>query len=117
LIILYFAFLQTKVNSGKATYISDAKIAVQIDRYSNWQSPAMLDYRLRDDGKLFTNYLQSASWAMTGTRTALVQPVSMAVVPPISIHPKRHANMPKGKATSSTATHSGWVVLGLPFRV
>ena len=39
LIILYFVFLQTKVNLGWASLISDAKIAVQIDRYPNWQNP------------------------------------------------------------------------------
>jgi hypothetical protein len=40
LLILYFASLQTKVSTGWSILISDAKIAVQIDRYPSWQNLA-----------------------------------------------------------------------------
>jgi hypothetical protein len=48
-IIRYFAVLQTKVNQGWASLISDAKISVQIDRYPNWQNLAQLGYPKRED--------------------------------------------------------------------
>jgi hypothetical protein len=51
---LYFAFLQTTVNKGWYALPDDAKLAVQIDRYPNWQNVAQMGYPKRDDGQTVT---------------------------------------------------------------
>jgi hypothetical protein len=119
LIILYFAFLQTKVNTGWATLISDAKIAVQIDRYPNWQNPAQLGYPKRDDGQIVTpNTYERVAWATAGSRAIIQHPAGTGVLSyPFAMHPNRPANMPTGQGASGIATHSGWVELGLAFGV
>lgn len=118
-LILNFAFLQTKVNAGWASLVDDAKIAVQIDRYSNWQNPAQLGYPKRDDGQIVTpNTYERVAWATAGSMATLEYPVGSGVLSyPFAIHPKRPANMPVGQGASGIATHSGWVELGLAFGV
>jgi hypothetical protein len=119
LIILYFAFLQTKVNPGWATLASDAKIAVQIDRYPNWQNLAQLGYPKRDDGQAVTsNTYERVAWATAGSRAMLEYPVGVGILSyPFAMHPKRPPNMPTSQSASGIATHSGWVELGLAFGV
>jgi hypothetical protein len=117
LLILYFASLQTKVNAGWSSLISDAKIAVQIDRYPNWQNPAQLGYPKREDGKTVTsNAYERVAWATAGSRAILQNPAGVGVLSfPFAIHPNRPANMQLGSGMPGIATHSGWVELGLAF--
>ncbi len=119
LLILYFASLQTKVNAGWSSLISDAKIAVQIDRYPNWQNPAQLGYPKREDGKTVAlNTYERVAWATAGSRAILQNPAGVGILSyPFAIHPNRPANMPTGQGASGIATHSGWVELGLAFGV
>lgn len=119
ILILYFAFLQTKVNAGWANLFEDAKIAVQIDRYPNWQNPAQLGYPKRADGQIVTpNTYERVAWATAGSRAILEYPPGVGVLSyPFAMHPKRPPNMPSGQDTSGIATHSGWVELGLVFGV
>lgn len=117
LLILYFAFQQTKVNSGWANLVDDAKIAVQIERYPNWQNLAQLGYPKRDDGKIVTpNTYERVAWATAGSRAILGSPLGVGVLSyPFKIHPMRPPSMPGGHSISAIATHSGWVELGLSF--
>ena len=119
LLILYFASLQTKVNAGWANLISDTKIAVQIDRYPNWQNLAQLGYPKRDDGQTVTsNTYERVAWATAGSRTILQDPVGVGILSyPFAIHPNRPATMQTGPGIPGIATHSGWVELGLAFGV
>ena len=118
-IILCFAFLQTKVNQGWTTLISDAKIAVQINHYPNWQNLAQLGYPKREDGQTVAlNTYERVAWATAGSKAILGYPAGAGVLSfPFAIHPKRPPNMPTDQSTSGIATHSGWVELGLAFGV
>lgn len=117
LLILYFAFLQTKVNSGWASVVEDAKIAVQIDRYQNWQNPARFGYPQRSDGQAVTpGTYERVAWVTAGSKAILDYPTGVGVLSyPFAIHPKRPPNMTIGHGQSGIATHSGWVELGLGF--
>jgi hypothetical protein len=119
LLILYFAFLQTKVNAGWSGFISDTKIAVQIDRYPHWQSPGRMGYPKREDGKTVTpNTYERVAWATAGSWAILQYPAGVGVLSyPLAIHPNRPATMQTGSGAPSIATHSGWVELGLAFGV
>jgi hypothetical protein len=119
LIILYFAFLQTKVNPGWATLISDAKIAVQIDRYPNWQNPAQLSYPKRDDGQMVAgNTYERVAWATAGSRAIIQHPAGVGVLSyPFAMHPNHPPNMSTSQGARGIATHSGWVELGRAFGV
>lgn len=119
LLILYFGFLQTKLNPGWTTLLADAKIAVQIDRYPNWQNPPQLGYPKRDDGQIVTsNTYERIAWATAGSKAILQYPAGVGVLAyPFAIHPKRPANMYSAPGIPGIATHSGWVELGLAFGV
>lgn len=119
LLILYFGFLQTKLNPGWTTLLADAKIAVQIDRYPNWQNPPQLGYPKRDDGQIVTpNTYERIAWAAAGSKAILQYPAGVGVLAyPFAIHPKRPANMYSAPGIPGIATHSGWVELGLAFGV
>ncbi len=117
LLIFYFAFLQTKQNASWSSLISDVKIAVQIDRYSNWQNPDQLGYPKRGDGQYVTrNIYERIAWATAGTRAILQHPYGVGILSyPLAIHPNRHSIMPLGSTIRAIATHSGWIELGLAF--
>jgi hypothetical protein len=119
ILILYFASLQTKVNAGWSGLIGDAKIAVQIDRYPNWQNPGQLGYPKREDGQTVTsNTYERVAWATAGSRAILQNPAGVGILSyPFAIHLSRPPNMPTGQGASGIATHSGWVDLGLAFGV
>ncbi|WP_129560403.1 hypothetical protein [Polynucleobacter hirudinilacicola] len=119
LLILYFAFLQTKVNAGWSSLIDDAKIAVQIDRYPNWQNLAQMGYPKREDGRVVTpNTYERVAWATAGSRAIIEYPLGVGVLSyPFAIHPSRPPNIQTGEGLSGIATHSGWVELGLAFGV
>ncbi len=119
LIILCFAFLQTKVNPGWSNLIGDAKIAVQIDYYPNWQNPGQLGYPKRDDGQTVTsNTYERVAWATAGSRAILGYPAGFGILShPFAIHANRPANMLTGQGASGIAPHSGWAELGLAFEL
>lgn len=119
LLIIYFGFLQTKLNSGWTTLLADAKVAVQIDRYPNWQNPPQLGYPKRDDGQTVTvNTYERVAWATAGSRAILQYPAGVGILAyPFAMHPKRPANMQSAAGIPGIATHSGWVELGLAFGI
>ncbi len=119
LLILYFGSLQVKVNKGWNNLISDAKIAVQIDRYQNWQNLAKLGYPKRDDGQTVTlNTYERVAWATAGSRAIIENPLGVGVLSfPLAIHPNPPSQMPIKLGELGIATHSGWVELGLAFGI
>lgn len=119
LIILCFAFLQTKVNPGWGSLIDDVKISVQIDRYPNWQNPGLIGYPKRKDGQTVTpNTYERVAWATAGSRAILGYPAGVGILSfPFAMHPNPPANMPTGQGALGIATHSGWVELGLAFGI
>ena len=99
--------------------ISDTKIALQIDRYPNWQNPGQLGYPKREDGQMVTkNTYERVAWATAGSRAILQEPTGVGTLSyPFAIHPNRPATMQIGPGKLGIATHSGWVELGLAFGV
>jgi hypothetical protein len=119
LLILYFGSLQTKLNLGWTTLLADTKVAIQIDRYPNWQNPSQLGYPKRDDGQTVTpNTYERVAWATAGSKAILQHPAGVGVLAyPFAMHPKRPANMQSASGIPGIATHSGWVELGLAFGI
>jgi hypothetical protein len=119
LLILYFGFMQIKVNSGWSSLAGDAKIAVQIDRYPNWQNLAQFGYPKREDGQIVSsNNYERVAWAVAGSRAIFQNPTGVGILSfPFTIHPQRPPNMQSGAGVLGIATHSGWIELGLAFGV
>jgi hypothetical protein len=117
--VLYFAFLQMTVNKGWHTLIEDVKVAVQIDRYPNWQNPAQMGYPKREDGQVVTtNTYERVAWATAGSRAILSYPQGVGVLAyPFAKHPLVPQKMVVSPNSPGIATHSGWVELGLAFGI
>ncbi len=118
-LIMYFGFLQMTVNKGWHTLIEDVKVAVQIDRYPNWQNPAQMGYPKREDGQVVTpNTYERVARATAGSRAILNYPQGVgALAFPFSKHPFAPTKMARSKELPGIATHSGWVELGLAFGI
>ncbi|BEI42142.1 MULTISPECIES: hypothetical protein [unclassified Polynucleobacter] len=118
-VVLYFAYLQMTVNKGWHTLFADAKVAVQIDRYPNWQNPTQMGYPKREDGKsVAANTYERVAWATAGTRAIMSYPQGVGTLSyPFAKHPNAPPKMEIGPNSPGIATHSGWVELGLAFGV
>lgn len=118
-LILYFANLQLAFTKSWYTLIDDAKIAVQIDRYPNWQDLDQMGFPKRDDGEVVaTNTYERFAWATVGLNSIYNYPQGVGLLAyPLSHHPNTSLKlMPKSNITR-TSTHSGWVELGLAFGI
>ncbi len=118
-LIVYFAFLQTTVNQGWHTIWADAKVAIQIDRYSHWQNPAQMGYPKREDGQMVTpNTYERVAWATAGSKAIMTYPQGVGVLAyPFAKHPNAPPKMATQGEIPGIATHSGWVELGLAFGI
>jgi hypothetical protein len=118
-LILYFAFLQTTVNKGWHTIFEDVKVAVQIDRYPNWQNLEKMGYPKRENGeKVTTNTYERVAWATAGARAIMAYPQGTGVLAyPFVKNPSFPSKMEVDSSSSVIATHSGWVELGLAFGI
>jgi hypothetical protein len=118
-LILYFAFLQIAMNRGWHTLIEDVKVAMQIDRYPNWQNPAQMGYPKREDGQMVVpNTYERVAWATAGSRVILTYPQGVGVLAyPFAKHPQVPSEIVRGSDGPGIATHSGWVELGLAFGI
>ena len=118
-LIVYLAFLQTKINQVCHELIEDAKIAIQIDRYTNWQNIPQLGYPKRQDGQLVKfNTYERVAWLTAGSRAIIASPLGVGVLAyPFEKHPNTLSKMILDTNIPSIATHSGWVELGLAFGI
>jgi hypothetical protein len=118
-LIVYFAFLQTTVNKGWHTLWVDAKLAVQIDRYPNWQNLSQMGYPKREDGQMVTpNTYERVAWATAGSKAIMAYPQGVGVLAyPFAKHPSAPPKMATQGEIPGIATHSGWVELGLAFGI
>jgi hypothetical protein len=116
---LCFAYLQTTVNKGWDNFLEDARIAVQIDRYDNWQNLAQIGYPRRKDGQTITNSnYERIAWAIAGSRAIMTYPQGVGILAfPFVKHPQAPTKMVVGLNADGIATHSGWVELGLAFGI
>lgn len=116
IILSFFILAQMKVNPGWTTLVEDVKIAVQVDRYPNWQNPAQMGYPKNSQGQTVTvNNYERIAWAVAGSRAILQKPQGVGVLSyPFALHsngPKKMHEFHKPRIS----THSGWVELGLAF--
>jgi hypothetical protein len=118
-LIMYFGFLQMTVNKGWHTLIEDVKVAVQIDRFPNWQNPRQMGYPKREDGQEVTpNTYERVAWATAGSIAILSYPQGVGVLAyPFNKHPLVPPKMVVSPSFPGIATHSGWVELGLAFGI
>ena len=117
--ILYFLSLQTNINKGWDTFFKDAKIAVQIDKYQNWQNTGRMGYPKNEDGKqVVANTYERIAWITAGSRAIIDYPQGAGILSfPWSRHPNPPPNMNLEDENRGIATHSGWVELGLSFGI
>ncbi len=117
--IFYFAFLQININKGWHTFLADAKLAVQIDRYPHWQNPSQMGSPKREDGQIVSpSTYERVAWATAGSRAILAYPQGVGVLAyPFAKHPDRPPKMTPQGEIPGIATHSGWVELGLAFGI
>jgi hypothetical protein len=117
-LILYFVNLQTNVNKGWHFLLKDASIAVQIDRYPNWQNPEEMGYPKDDDGRVVTpNTYERIAWATAGFRAIITYPQGNGVLAYHYAKPNQPLKMAVDLSTLGIATHSGWIDLGLAFGI
>jgi hypothetical protein len=63
----WFGWQQFKVNPGWSSMIEDSKVAVQIDKYPNWQNPRILGYPQSLPGQAVTgSTYERLSWVTAG---------------------------------------------------
>lgn len=117
LLVLFFAVQQAKLNSGWVTLIDDAKIAVQIDRYQNWQNPEKIVLPVNSQNlPVNSNNYVRVAWAVAGIRAMMQHPQGVGVLTyPFAKHPNAPQRMQEDPSSPGIATHSGWVELGLAF--
>jgi hypothetical protein len=64
---IWFAVQQATLNPGWKTTIEDAQIAMQIEKYTNWQNPLELGYPNGADGQwIKSNTYERVSWMVAG---------------------------------------------------
>lgn len=111
----WFGWSQYKLNPGWASMFDDAKIAVQVDQYPNWQNPPELGYPKNASGKeVRGNTYERISWAVAGmTIFAPENPLGVGMLrrPFGVLLNEKYPNSSKGLMS----THSGWVELTLGF--
>jgi hypothetical protein len=116
-IVCWFGWQQFKINSGWSSMIVDAKVAVQIEKYPNWQNPRVLGYPQSEPGKkVMENTYERLSWATAGI--FIFVPENLLGVGILS---KPFGVLLNEKYPNSgnyiLSTHSAWVELTLAFGI
>lgn len=116
-IVCWFGWQQLKINPGWSSMIGDVKVAVQIEKYPNWQNPRVLGYPQSPSGKTVAlNTYERLSWATAGI--VIFVPENLLGVGILS---KPFGVLLNGKFPHSgnyiLSTHSAWVELTLAFGI
>jgi len=113
-IFFWFGAQQAKYNPGWASMIDDTKIAIQIDRYPNWQNPTTMGYPKNEKGQeVKGNTYERVAWATAGTTIFLPEnPLGVGILryPFHTLLKEKYPN--SGELLS---THSAWVEIALAF--
>lgn len=111
----WFGAKHLQQNAGWSTMWEDTKIAVQVEKYPNWQNPGEMGYPLNALGQVVkVNTYERVAWAMVGATILLPQnPLGVGVLTkPFNATLKRAF---PNSADTMTGTHSGWVDIALAF--
>ena len=113
----WFGWQQFKLNPGWSSMIEDAKVAVQIDKYPNWQNPSILGYPQSFLGKAVAgNTYERLSWATAGVVIFIPEnPLGVGILS------KPFGMLLNAKYPNSgnyiLSSHSAWVELVLAFGI
>jgi hypothetical protein len=116
-VVGWFATQQFKLNPGWSSMIEDAKIAIQIEKYPNWQNPLVLGYPQSPLGKeIASNTYERLSWATAGTTIFIPEnPLGVGILSkPFGV--LLNAKYPNS-GNYIVSTHSAWVELTLAFGI
>ena len=112
--LAWFGLEQNKHNPGWSSTWEDAKTAVQIHKYPNWQNPPALGYPQNASGQIVKgNTYERFAWATAGFTIFLPQnPLGVGILR------KSFATLLKDSYPNSadiSGTHSAWVDIALAF--
>lgn len=113
LISIGFAgFNHVQKNDSWATFVADAKIAVQLDRFQEWKYAGEKGYPANELGKVVsgTNY-ERISWGLVGLSLLKDNPFGYGLIED-SFGPLANQKWPESSKRLSHA-HSGWLDLAL----
>jgi O-Antigen ligase len=107
-----FAIRQSQTNLGWKYLIEDVQLAVQIDKYPNWQNPGQRGYPTLPSGRqVMVNTYERLAWATAASKLIAQNPLGNGV-----LHfsfgralKERYPNI------EVSASHSAWLELGLAF--
>ena len=110
-----FTYHQIQRNTGWLTLVEDAKLAVQVEKYPQWQqSNTNGIYPLTDSGRsVVGNTYERVAWGVIGVRLIQQYPLGTGV---LYIPFNKLLQIDYSGATPY-ATHSGWIDLTLSFGV
>ena len=116
-IVILFAMISAHIsyNAGWYSMFEDAKIGMQIERFTQWQNPQTYGYPQNSDGRfVIANTYERFAWATAGLTIFLPEnPLGIGVLKePFRIlllekYPNAGAYIP--------STHSAWVEIGLSY--
>jgi hypothetical protein len=108
-----FAYQQIKHNQGWTSLLEDAKIAIQIDKYPEWQTSNSSGlYPKSESGRIVVgNNYERVAWAVVGVTLLQQNPMGVGI-----LHKPFNILLQKDfPGATPLATHSGWIDLALSF--
>ncbi|MBU3578648.1 hypothetical protein ICN17_01350 [Polynucleobacter sp. 73C-SIWE] len=116
-VVGWFGWEQFKVNPGWSSMIEDAKIAIQIEKYPNWQNPRTLGYPQSLLGKeVAANTYERLSWATAAITVFIPENLLGAGILSKPFGVLLNAKYPNS-GSYILSTHSAWVELALAFGI
>jgi hypothetical protein len=111
----WFGIQHIKHNPGWSTMWEDTKTSIQIEKYPNWQNPAVMGYPQNPNGEVVkANTYERLAWASAGARIFLPEnPLGVGILskPFTTLLMQKY---PNGGAYIPS-THSAWVEIALAF--
>ncbi|QWE10873.1 hypothetical protein [Polynucleobacter sp. es-EL-1] len=113
----WFGWQQFQLNPGWSSMIDDTKVAVQIEKYPNWQNPRVFGYPPSSLGKVVAgNTYERFSWATAGVTIFIPEnPLGVGILSkPFGV--LLNAKFPNS-GNYILSSHSAWVELTLAFGI
>lgn len=111
-IFSWFAYQQTQHNSGWLTMVEDTKIAIQLEKYQNWQNTEKYGYPKTDEGRQVAgNTYERVAWAKAGIRLIPENILGVGVL----AAPFTRLLQQNYPGATPPSTHSAWIEFTLAF--
>lgn len=107
-----FGYIHIQKNDSWKTFVADATIAVQLEKYQHWKFNGEIGYPINSNGKTVstTNY-DRVAWGLVGTKLLVERPLGYGLIED-SFGPIVNRKWPESSPRLSHA-HSGWLDLAL----